>query len=105
MKLHTGSGTLRQSCLSANKDRLRYRAHGQKGTGMKAYFVKYRMSLYGDVRGVGLLAKSKTDAYDKAVYEEIPQKEGCIPYSAWVYSVTYNNGNCTRFNTHEGKPY
>lgn len=50
-------------------------------------------------------ASSKADAYDKAVYELIPAAEGELPYSAWVVSVTYNNGNYKTFNTFEGNPY
>ena len=69
-----------------------------------AYWVEYR--LYGtDVRGIDVLAQSKADAYDKAVYEAIPAREGELPYSAWVASVTYKNGNYRQFNTFEGKPY
>lgn len=71
---------------------------------MKAYYVKYRSSGY-DIKGVQVIAKNKEDAYDKAVYEEIPKREGSLPYSAWVYSVTYSNGNCKYFNTCEGLPY
>ena len=50
-------------------------------------------------------ASNKADAYDKAVYELIPEKHGTYPYSAWVYSVTYNNGNQKFFNTCEGLAY
>ncbi len=72
---------------------------------MKAYYIHYKLSQYGEVHGIDILAKTKADAYDKAVYEAIPQKDGCSPYSAWVSSVTYSNGNCKRFNTFEGNPY
>lgn len=72
---------------------------------MKVYYVRYRMHSYGREWGVQVLARSKADAYDKAVYEIIPPIEGRLPYSAWVSSVTYNNGNYKKFNTHEGKPY
>lgn len=73
---------------------------------MKAYYVKYRMYRSDEVKGIGFLAKSKKDAYDKAVYELIPaQHDGQYPYSAWVHSVTYNNGNHHEFNTFEGMPY
>ena len=71
---------------------------------MKAYYVRYRM-IGSEVKGIGLLAKSKEDAYDKAVYEEIPKVEGELPYSAWVSSVTYQNGNVRYFNTFEGNPF
>ena len=77
---------------------------GQKGKTMKAFYVKYRMS-GSEVKGVGLLAKSKADAYDKAVFDVIPKIEGELPYSAWVSSVTYQNGNVHYFNTCEGLPY
>lgn len=72
---------------------------------MNAYYVKYKTHSAGDEKGIDLLAKNKADAYDKAVFEEIPRIEGETPYSAWVHSVTYNNGNCRRFDTFEGKPY
>ena len=71
---------------------------------MKAYTVEYRI-IGSVVKRISFLAKNKFDAYDKAVYELIPQEEGEMPYSAWVYSVTYQNGNYKRFNTFEGKPY
>jgi len=72
---------------------------------MKAYYVYYKMHSADDRKGIGFLANNKIDAYDKAVYELIPEKEGSTPYSAWVHSVTYNNGNYRTFNTFEGKPY
>lgn len=72
---------------------------------MKAYYVRYKMHDCSEVRGIDVLARNKADAYDVAVYEAIPQREGRVPYSAWVSSVTYSNGNCTRFNTCEGLPY
>lgn len=72
---------------------------------MKAYYIRYKMHQFGAERSLDVLAKNKVDAYDKAVYEIIPQREGGCPYSAWVCSVTHQNGNCQRFNTFEGKPY
>lgn len=72
---------------------------------MAHYAVEYKMFSSGNVRRVFVGARSKADAYDKAVYEAIPAKEGEPPYSAWVYSVTYNNGNYRTFNTFEGNPY
>lgn len=69
-----------------------------------AYWVEYRMS-GENVKGIMVIASSKADAYDKAVYDLIPEKEDGYPYSAWVASVTYQNGNCKRFNTFEGNPY
>lgn len=71
---------------------------------MVAYTVEYKMYMADKVQTVSLLARNKADAYDRAVYEEIPRVEGHIPYSAWVASVTYQNGNYRRFNTFEGKP-
>lgn len=70
-----------------------------------AYYIKYRLYQWGEVKGVDLLASNKAEAYDKAVFEAIPAKESTTPYSAWVYSVTYNNGNYRTFNTCEGNPY
>ena len=72
---------------------------------MKAYYIHYTMHQNGEVKGIQAPAENKAEAYDKAVYELILKKEGSIPYSAWVSSVTYNNGNYKTFNTHEGKPY
>lgn len=70
-----------------------------------AYYVKYRMHSSAEEKGVCVAAKNKAAAYDRAVYEVIPKTEGSLPYSAWVYSVTYNNGKYKKFNTFEGKPY
>ena len=72
---------------------------------MKAYYVEYKMNEASKVKGIQVLANSKYDAYDKAVYELIPDIEKYSPYSAWVASVTYNNGNYKTFNTFEGNPY
>ena len=71
----------------------------------KVYMVHYRMYKCDEEKGVVVLAKNKADAYDKAVYEAIVKENGRPPYSAWVYSVTYQNGNYKRFNTFEGNPY
>lgn len=72
---------------------------------MKKYTVEYTMTWSSEIRDIEVLANNKEDAYDKAVYEEIPTKEGEHAYSAWVYAVTFNNGNYRTFNTHEGMPY
>lgn len=72
---------------------------------MKAYAVYYKLHSAAEPKLIDLLAKNKYDAWDKAVYELIPEREGVHPYSAWVSSVTYNNGNCKYFNTFEGMPY
>lgn len=72
---------------------------------MSAYSVQYKIHAAGEIRRVDLLASKASEAYDKAVYEVIPAKEGTHPYSAWVYSVTYQNGGYKLFNNFEGKPY
>lgn len=74
---------------------------------MKAYYVHYNLYSPGSsTHGIQIIANNKYDAYDKAIYEEIPKKhDGQMPYSAWVHSVTYNNGNYRIFNTFEGKPF
>ena len=72
---------------------------------MRAYYVKYIMWELDEEKGVEVHAKDKYDAYDKAVFELIPDKEGQCPYAAWVESVTYNNGNYKVFNTSCGNPF
>lgn len=68
------------------------------------YTVRY--NLFGQKRQfVCVIAENKAQAYDIAVYEKIPEIEGEHPYSAWVSSVTYQNGNYREFNTFEGLPY
>ena len=74
------------------------------GLQMKTYYINYKMYSADEVNGIQVLAENKEDAYSKAVYELIPQTEGEHPYSAWVHSVTYKNGNYKTFNTFEGKP-
>ena len=69
------------------------------------YTVKYRMYQWTEEKSISVIAKSKADAYDKAMYEVIPDIEAFSPYSVWVYSVTYQNGNYRRFNTCEGLGY
>lgn len=69
------------------------------------YYVKYKMYSAAETKGVCIAAKNKVEAYEKAVYEEIPKTEGELPHSAWVHEVTYNNGKRKLFNTFEGKPY
>ena len=71
---------------------------------MKAYYVMYRIRGC-EPKGIAIYARNKAEAYDKAVYEEIPKIEGETPYSAWVHSVTYNNGNYKEFYTFEGKRF
>lgn len=67
------------------------------------YTVAYRnWEGYGKI---DVVAESKADAYERAFFEAIPEKIGETPYSAWVESVTYQNGNERRFNTSEGNAY
>lgn len=73
--------------------------------GTATYHVRYRKYQYNLEEGVDVIASNKAEAYDRAVYEIIPDTEGVYPYSAWVSSVTYNNGNCHYFNTIEGYAY
>lgn len=68
------------------------------------YHIRYRTYWTGQEKGIDVWASNKYLAYDKAVYEAIPAVEGCMPYSAWVASVTYQNGNYRTFNTSEGNP-
>lgn len=72
---------------------------------MKAYTVSYRMIQYGKEKSIQVIANSKYEAYDKATYELIPDIEAFPPYSTWVSSVTYNNGNYRVFNNSEGNAY
>lgn len=67
--------------------------------------VAYRDYWSGQEKGIDIIAKSKAQAYDIAVYEAIPAIEGTMPYSAWVKSVTYQNGKYRQFNTSEGNAY
>lgn len=73
---------------------------------MKAYYVEYLVNGSWEMpKGICVPARNKFEAYDIATYEMIPEIEGRIPYSAWVASVTYNNGNYKTFNTCSGLPY
>ena len=72
---------------------------------MKTYYINYKMYSTDEIDGIQVLAENKEDAYNKAVYELIPEIKGELPYSAWVHSVTYKNGNYKLFNTFEGLPY
>ena len=72
---------------------------------MNAYCVEYKMHPTDETHKICLLANNKADAYDKATYDLIPKNMEGIPYSSWVASVTYNNGNYRLFNNFEGKPY
>ena len=57
----------------------------------RAYWVKYRMNYHEEEKGIDVLATTKEDAYYEALVK-IEIKEGHPPYSAWVYSTTYQNG-------------
>ena len=73
---------------------------------MQTYHVRYK--IYNSLdkeRGIDIVATNKIHAYVKAKNYEIPQLTGKTPYSAWVVSVTYANGNTRQLNTFEGKPY
>lgn len=75
---------------------------------MKAHYIysiEYRLYKNDEIKRIAICAGNKEEAYRKAVYKEIPIIEEQLPYSAWVASVTYNNGNYRTFNTFEGKPY
>ena len=80
---------------------------GRKGQTMsrQAYTVAYKLYRTDQVHKHSLLAKNKEDAYVQATFYDIPYITGEQPYSTWVTSVTYPNGNERSFNTHEGKPY
>lgn len=71
----------------------------------QVYTVEYKMLDADKVKQISVIASNKADAWDVATYELIPEKEGEMPYSSWVYSVTYQNGNYKRFNNFEGNPY
>ena len=71
----------------------------------QTYTVEYIVHKYGEVKRICFASGSKALAWEKAVFELIPKEEGAQPYAAWVTSVTYQNGNERRFNTHCGKPY
>lgn len=71
----------------------------------RVYTVKYKMNQCSEERCHYVLASSKEDAYEQATFCDIPHIEKAMPYSTWVYSVTYRNGNYKQFNTFEGKPY
>lgn len=69
------------------------------------YHVKYRLYQSSEEQGIDVVAVNKFGAYYLATYEIIPDKEGHVPYSSWVSSVTYSNGRCHYFNTSEGNAY
>lgn len=73
---------------------------------MKRYDVDYKMYQADEIKTLSVFANNKEEAYDKATFGAIPQKnDGAIPYSAWVASVEYASGRAHFFNTFEGMPY
>ena len=73
--------------------------------GNHVYWVNYKMFMEAYEKEIDVLAKNKQDAYYKAI-DKIEEKEGCTPYSAWVYSVTYQNGRHQVLKgTHEQNPF
>lgn len=69
------------------------------------YTVAFTEEAWSVHKEISVIAGSKAEAYDIAVYEEIPNVIGRLPYGAWVVSVTYQNGNQKFFNTCEGLAY
>ena len=63
-----------------------------------AYTVVYQQYNFSFEKSVCVVAGSKEEAYDRVIDEY-------NPYSAFVESVTYANGNRHRFNTCDVKPY
>ena len=71
----------------------------------RAYWVRYKLNRYEVEKGIDVLAKNKEDAYYKAL-DKIEKKESQMPYSLWVYSVTYQNGRHQLFkDTNEQNPF
>ena len=71
----------------------------------KVYTVGYVMFRCDTPKSIDVVASSKAEAYDTAVYECIPKVENGLPYAAWVGSCTYANGNYRRFeNSFCGNP-
>ena len=69
------------------------------------YHIEYTLFQSDKVHSIDVSAKSKRDAYAKATYELIPDKEGASPYASWVASSTSQKGNYRQFNTFAGNPY
>lgn len=69
------------------------------------YHIDYKLFQFDKIKTIDVAAKSKKEAYRIAAFELIPEREGEYPYSAWVDSVTYQNGNFRQFNHFEGFPY
>ena len=76
-----------------------------KRTIRRTYSVHYKMHSADDVKNVCIIASDKWDAYDRARWEVIPEKEGCEPYSAWVDNYTTQAGREVKIkNAFEGNP-
>ena len=65
------------------------------------YTIEYIEHSAAQVESIQVEAKSKADAYDKAVYDHL----NGLPYGAWVSSVRYSNGKTRTFNNFLGNPY
>ena len=67
--------------------------------GNRAYTIKYvPYKGYNGEKQIQVLARYRTEAYCKAIYEEIPKVEdGESPYYAYVAGVTFQNGNYKTF--------
>ena len=72
---------------------------------MRKYIVAYRMYQFDTVKYILVEAKSKADAYSKAVFEAIPELTNEQPYSAWVDRCITRAGKIIIFNTCEGLAY
>ena len=71
----------------------------------RTYNIRYKLSECAPECVIRVESCNCPDAYDKAVFEAIPEAAGHCPYSAWVESVEFKNGQIKRFNTFEGQPY
>lgn len=68
---------------------------------MKIYTIEYKLTMNGEVKWTMVPARSKEEAYDKVVWDQL----GGVVYSAWVDGVRYKNGNYRVFNNFEGNPF
>lgn len=64
------------------------------------YTVCFKEYSADQVHEAQVIATSKEDAY-----RAFQDATGWKMYSAWVQSVTYQNGKCKYFNAFEGMPY
>ena len=73
---------------------------------MKTYEVHYMLHSADITKEIEVQAANKAEAYDKAVFDEIPKKhDGEQAWGAYVASVRYASGRVQRFNTGYGLPY